>query len=84
MHFFALSDMVLKMPVCESHKAARQLLLLLQGKGNHLQNGVLLHLFHLIALTCVLKAPKPQQKKAKKLLMGISLDCSLYYENVGV
>ena len=43
-------QMVLKMPVCESHKAARQLLLLLQGKGNHLQNGVLLHLFHLVAL----------------------------------
>ena len=43
-------QMVLKMPVCESHKAARQLLLLLQGKGNHLQNGVLLHLLHLIAL----------------------------------
>ena len=43
-------QMVLKMPVCESHKAARQLLLLLQGKGNHLQNGVLLHLLHLVAL----------------------------------
>ena len=43
-------QMVLKMPVCgevKSHKAARQLLLLLQGKGNHLQNGVLLHLLHL-------------------------------------
>ena len=46
-------QMVLKMPVCgevKSHKAARQLLLLLQGKGNHLQNGVLLHLLHLVAL----------------------------------
>ena len=35
------------MPVCgdvKSHKAVRQLLLLLQGKGNHLQNVVLLHL----------------------------------------
>ena len=40
-------QMVLKMPVCgdvKSHKAVRQLLLLLQGKGNHLQNVVLLHL----------------------------------------
>ena len=54
MHFFCVRyQMVLKMPVCgevKSHKAARQLLLLLQGKGNHLQNGVLLHLLHLVAL----------------------------------
>ena len=34
--------------------------------------------------TWVLKAPKPQQKKANKLLKGIPLDCSVNSENVGV
>ena len=38
----------------------------------------------MIYFTWVLKAPKPQQKKAKKLLKGIPLDCSLNSENVGV
>ena len=37
-----------------------------------------------IDLTWVLKAPKPQQKKANKLLKGIPLDCSVNSENVGV
>ena len=48
---FSGYQIVLKMLLCgdiELHKVVRQLLLLLQGEGNHLQKGVLLHLLQLM------------------------------------
>ena len=51
--FSVCYQIVLKMLLCgdvKLHKVVRQLLLLLQGEGNHLQKGVLLHLLQLIPL----------------------------------
>ena len=48
--FSVCYQIVLKMLLCgdvKLHKVVRQLLLLLQGEGNHLQKGVLLHLLQL-------------------------------------
>ena len=50
---FSGYQIVLKMLLCgdvKLHKVVRQLLLLLQGEGNHLQKGVLLHLLQLMPL----------------------------------
>ena len=51
--FSVCYQIVLKMLLCgdvKLHKVVRQLLLLLQGEGNHLQKGVLLHLLQLMPL----------------------------------